>query len=202
MCQGARLGIKIPPAEVRTHPRADDDYEWSILPHSQHLFRQNLSKLTAREYIQLIQGVGEVFEAVHRKQDSTALYPQNRVGLQQACHSKVDKDGETFTSNIERLSSEIATLQQEASLLKAAAETELQARAQLETDLKRVRAAYIVLRKENTKSQNDARRLGFIVRALQVKIQESSRGIRKIANFSQRLEERSKPNSIVSQYGK
>ena len=46
------------------HPRASDGYKWSVLPQSQHLFRQNLSKLTSREYQQIIQCIGVSLEAV------------------------------------------------------------------------------------------------------------------------------------------
>ena len=60
----SRLGLVVTPLEVRLHPRQDDAYKWSVLPHKEHLFKNNLSKLTAGLYTQLIQGVGVFFEAV------------------------------------------------------------------------------------------------------------------------------------------
>lgn len=186
----ARLGLDIPPAEVRMHPRADDAYEWSVLPDSQHLFRQNLSKLTSREYTQLIRGIGMVFEAVRRGPISAALKPCPREDTEH--HLESQEPGETFTSNIERLSSEVSSLRQEASLLKAPSENELQARAKLEIELRKAQSAYVALRRECTKSQNNARRLGLVAR-----VKESNRGIRHLANFSQKLEERSKISLVI-----
>lgn len=66
---GTKLGIEIPPAEVRMHPRKEDSYRWSILPAKQHLFKKNLSKLSTGVYTQIMQGIGVFLEALPRDPD-------------------------------------------------------------------------------------------------------------------------------------
>ena len=71
LSQDKRLGLIVEPIEVRMHPRASDGYKWSILPQSQYLFRQNLSKLTTRTYQQIIQCIGTSVEVVRNDSSSS-----------------------------------------------------------------------------------------------------------------------------------
>lgn len=62
--QDARLGLTIPPEQIRIYPSRDNVYGWSVIPQHQTIFQRNLSKLISREYKQIIKGIGVSIEAV------------------------------------------------------------------------------------------------------------------------------------------
>ena len=189
---GARLGLDIAPADVRLHPRSDDAYQWSVLPDGQKLFRQNLSKLTSREYAKLMRGIGVIFEAVRREPDASNLSLQEDINLQQPLRLPAQMPGETFTSTIERLSSEVSALRQELSLLQRSAETESQARNILALEHQETRSAYITMREKYERSQDNARKLGIVAHTLQARVKDSNRGIQQLAILTRKLEEESR----------
>ena len=172
-----KLGLVILPAEVRPHSNVEDGYQWSVLPHAQHLFRQNLSKLTTREYIQIMQGIDVSFEA--------NFY----------CPAAASLDGaepvmppETFTSSIEMLSSQVKQLQQDADLIRQSLESEKRAREKVELDLKKTQAAYTTIRKANAKAQHVSRRLEHNNRSLRAKLHDSDNDFREIGQIVRRFE--------------
>ena len=188
-------GLTVPPTDVRMHTRPQDSYEWSFLPSSEHLFRQNLSKLTTREYKQLIQGVGVVFEAVRRNPSSAvaAVNDGSRLeaNMSKPPHLEMISKGETFTMSIERLSAEGSILRHEASLLKASTKKQDQIRHELERNLKRTQFAYLALRKEYHRLQRNFHKTKSTVQVLQVRLQESKTDIHQLATIAQKLEHRS-----------
>ncbi|GBF62520.1 hypothetical protein TMEN_5066 [Trichophyton mentagrophytes] len=60
-----RLGISIPPDEVRLRPTDKDLYRWRVRnPALSYLFQKHLSNHSTGAYIRLIRGVGKAFDAV------------------------------------------------------------------------------------------------------------------------------------------
>ncbi|KAI9731297.1 MAG: hypothetical protein M1834_005200 [Cirrosporium novae-zelandiae] len=77
-----RLGLTVPPSEVRLIPRPDDPYAWAVLPEKMYLFKQHMSKHSIGAYKTLYHEVGVSFEAVpadasksFQKLDSQNSYP-------------------------------------------------------------------------------------------------------------------------------
>lgn len=60
-----RLGILVPPAEVRLIPKPEDPYRWRYLPEKSYLFKKNLSKHTLMGYRDIHASANVSFEAVH-----------------------------------------------------------------------------------------------------------------------------------------
>ena len=178
-----KLGLVILPPEVRLHPNTEDGYQWSVLPQAQHLFRQNLSKLTTREYIQIMQGIDITFEAKPYCPTAAPLLGAEPV-----------VPPETFTSSIEMLSNQIKHLQQDADLMTQSLESERRVREKLEMDLKKTQAAYTLIRQENAKAQHISRRLVHNNRSLRAKLHISDNDFREIRQLVRRFETRADEN--------
>ncbi|KAM5465911.1 hypothetical protein MauCBS54593_006158 [Microsporum audouinii] len=69
-----RLGISIPPDEVRLRPTDKDLYRWRVRsPALSYLFQKHLSNHSTGAYIRLVRGVGKAFDAVLAKAEDNAM---------------------------------------------------------------------------------------------------------------------------------
>lgn len=109
-----------------------------------------------------------------------------------------DAEAETFTSNIAKLQHELSLLRQEAYKWQQIAQTESQGRIRLELELNKMKTLYVSLRRDALKFRNNARKSASAARALHTKITISSKGIQRMADFTQKLLKIAKPHSNTS----
>ena len=69
---GQKLGIRIPPGQVRLQPRPEDPYLWSFPPSKSHLFKTSLSQGMIGLYEQICEELNRSIKAVpwHEKRDA------------------------------------------------------------------------------------------------------------------------------------
>ncbi len=195
---GSKLGLEVPPGDVRILPRKEDAYRWSVLPQKEHLFEKNLSKLSTGVYTQLMQGIGVFFEALpkeplhvthqgpidtaekdHRLSDTSTLEDRGLV--------EDEMPEANFMAHITQLQSEVTLLQAEARQWQKSAETEGGQRAKLEGELERAKTAFLALRKESIGLRRDCQKARRQSDQLKVKADAWDRDVRQLMGITHRL---------------
>ncbi|KAI1463201.1 uncharacterized protein F4812DRAFT_447445 [Daldinia caldariorum] len=118
-----RLGINIPPSQVRLQSTRNDGYAWQVLPEKQHLFSKNLSDHSVGAYRDLCEGVGVTFEAVRAT-------PESYTG--QGAFNPTEPAPPSFASRINELQVQNDYLNQQLNFLKFQLEAEIKLRLDVE----------------------------------------------------------------------
>ncbi|KAI0398859.1 hypothetical protein F4802DRAFT_613309 [Xylaria palmicola] len=126
----AKLGLRLPPSQVRLHTTREDAYSWKILPEMQHLFSKNLSDHSVGAYKELCDKVGVAFEAVQSIPESPQTLPGQRTW------SSAHPRPRSFTSQISKLQAQNDLLSEQLRVVKLQLETEVNLRASLNEKLK------------------------------------------------------------------
>ena len=199
-----KLGIHVLPAEVRTHPRREDEYKWSVLPQKEHLFEKSLSKLSTGQYTQIMQGIGVFFEALPKdptdpcqggylKQSEDSAVSRGHLEDNAAKESQASADGDAlepeanFMAHITQLQNEVTSLQTEVRQWRSSAETETGQRVKLEGELERAKGAFLALHKESTTLRKDYQKARRQSSQLQVKADAWDRDVRHLMAVIHRL---------------
>lgn len=203
----SKLGLQVPPVDVRIHPRNQDGYRWSVLPQKEHLFEKNLSKLSTGTYIQIMEGIGVFFEAVSKNRLPTprASYEPLEgarenvavtLTISQSARNKFAEykkvvsasiPEDSFTAKITQLQGQVSTLHTEAQGWQTSAEKESQQRLKLEAELGEAKSAVLALQTENVRLKKRYKKVRKQAVQLRFKVDEADKGIQQLVSITRKL---------------
>lgn len=157
-----RLGISVPPSDVRLIPGPQDPYKWASLPEKSYLFKKHLSKLCIRAYKEIYTEVGESFEAVPADASSYAAVP-SATRLETPPEGLGDtgvatRPGESFTARIDELMDCNARLEMELEQWRLAASQADLLNRELGVRLEAAQTEVNSLQQENNMARETCRR--------------------------------------------